>query len=130
MADISLYREMNDKIADMLLDCGDNGMCLYAGAYIKSLERQLRGYKSLEGQNKLLRLPCAVGDTVYSPIVDEFEGEKLGFIAESTVEDVSVKGVTFAGLFVPWGEFGRMDFLTRAEAEQGLRRMKGEEEAG
>lgn len=54
MGKINLYQEMNDKIADLLLGCGDNRMCLYAGAYIKSLEEQLESYKSLEEQGKLL----------------------------------------------------------------------------
>ena len=65
MTNINLYQEMNEKIANMLLGCDDNGMCLYAGTYIKSLEEQLRGYKALEEQGKLLKLPCAVGDTVW-----------------------------------------------------------------
>ena len=43
MTNINLYQEMNEKIANMLLGCDDNGMCLYAGTYIKSLEEQLRG---------------------------------------------------------------------------------------
>ena len=38
---INLYPEMNKQIADLLLMCEDNGMMLYAGAYIKELERQL-----------------------------------------------------------------------------------------
>ncbi len=65
MEKINLYQEMNDKIADLLLGCEDNGMCVYAGTYIKSLEEQLKSYKDLEEQGKLLKLPCAVGNTVY-----------------------------------------------------------------
>lgn len=65
MAKINLYHEMNDKIADLLLGCEDSGMCAYVGTYIKSLEEQLKSYKDLEEQGKLLRLPCALGDTVY-----------------------------------------------------------------
>jgi len=42
---INLYPEMNEKIADLLLMCEDNGMMLYAGTYIKELERQLAEYK-------------------------------------------------------------------------------------
>lgn len=38
---INLYPEMNKQIADLLLGCEDNGMMLYAGTYIKELERQL-----------------------------------------------------------------------------------------
>jgi len=66
MENVNLYQEMNDKIADLLLGCEDSAMCLYAGHYIKSLEGQLKGYKDLEEQGKLLKMLCAVGDTVYT----------------------------------------------------------------
>ena len=42
---INLYPEMNKQIADLLLMCEDNGMMLYAGTYIKELERQLAEYQ-------------------------------------------------------------------------------------
>ena len=49
---INLYAEMNEKIADFLLDCTDNGMMLYAGTYIKELERQLAEYRAAGEQGK------------------------------------------------------------------------------
>ena len=52
MSEINLYPEMNEKIADFLLGCTDNGMLLYAGAYIKDLERQLAEYQSTEKQER------------------------------------------------------------------------------
>lgn len=45
---INLYPEMNKQIADLLLDCEDNGMMLYAGTYIKELERQIEEYRGNE----------------------------------------------------------------------------------
>lgn len=61
MENIKLYKETNDRIADLLLLCEDNAMCLYAGTYIKSLEEQIKNYEDLEEQGKLLKLLCAVG---------------------------------------------------------------------
>lgn len=66
MAEINLYPEMNEKIADLLLECTDNGMLLYAGTYIKELERQLAEYNNLEVQGLILRLPINPQMKVYS----------------------------------------------------------------
>lgn len=63
---IELYAEMNEKIADMLLECTDNGMLLYAGTYIKELEKQLIEYKQLEETGVILRLPIESKTKVYS----------------------------------------------------------------
>ncbi len=64
---MNLYQEMNDKIADLLLRCEDNAMCLYAGTYIKDLEKQLGECRGLAdivhpeymGENK--GVGCRVG---------------------------------------------------------------------
>lgn len=66
MPKINLYPEMNAKIADFLLDCEDNGMLLYAGTYIKKLERQLAEYRTAEEQGNIARLPIAPETPVYS----------------------------------------------------------------
>lgn len=52
MTKINLYPEANKMIADLLLGCEDNGMLLYAGTYIKELERQLAEYRSREENEK------------------------------------------------------------------------------
>lgn len=112
---MKLYQEMNDKIADLLLGCEDNGMCVYAGTYIKSLEEQLKRYKDLEEQGKLLKLPCAVGDTVYVLRIDNaaymMNNEKVWEIIEERFEirhfDCIEKTV----------------FLTREEAEAALKEL-------
>lgn len=71
MENVNLYQEMSSKIADLLLGCEDSAMCLYAGTYIKSLEEQLKGYKDLEEEGKLPKLPCAVGDRLFQINADE-----------------------------------------------------------
>ena len=66
MATINLYKEANEKIADFLLGCEDNGMLLYAGTYIKDLERQLAEYKELEEKGNIVRLPIDPEKKIYS----------------------------------------------------------------
>lgn len=97
------------------------------GCPINIAIEKLAEYEGLEERGCLPGLPLGVwlGDTVYSPILDPL-GEPRKYIAESEVEDISLKGITFAGAFVPWEGFGRMDFLTREEAERALQGM-GEE---
>lgn len=66
MSQINLYPEMNEKIADFLLDCTDNGMLLYAGTYIKELEKKLAEYQEAESQGNILKIPIEPKTTVYS----------------------------------------------------------------
>lgn len=52
MKDISLCPEINEKIADLLLGCTDNVILLYAGTYIKSLEKEIADLKlQLQGKD-------------------------------------------------------------------------------
>lgn len=119
MEKINLYQEMNDKIADLLLGCEDNGMCVYAGTYIKSLEEQLKSYKDLEEQGKLLKLPCAVGDTVYT--LSTLPSGKT-VIAETSAD------AFFCALCMYEGRFGKTIFLTVEEAEATLKIWRSREE--
>lgn len=57
MSEIKLYPEMNEKIADLLLGCTDNGMVLYAGTYIKELEKQLAEYRQAEELGHIAKIP-------------------------------------------------------------------------
>lgn len=41
MKDISLCPEISEKVADLLLGCTDNVILLYAGTYIRSLEKEI-----------------------------------------------------------------------------------------
>lgn len=135
MENIKLYKESNDRIADLLLLCEDSAMCLYAGTYIKSLEEQIKSYKDLEEQGKLLKLPCAVGDAVYE--ICE------GFIEPCTVEviflaDYKDKDGNHSYMMeihydredCPWvstevyfTDIGKTVFLTKEAAESALKEM-------
>ncbi len=81
---------------------------------------KLAEYEDLEEQNRLIKLPCAVGDTVYTlnPLLN---GKTV--IGETTAD------AFFCALVMLEGRFGKTVFLTREESEAALKeleRSKGE----
>lgn len=77
---------------------------------------KLAEYEDLEEQGKLLKLPCAVGDTVYTlnPLLN---GKTV--IGETTAD------AFFCALVMLEGRFGKTVFLTREEAEAALKERCG-----
>lgn len=95
--------------------------------YRKIVEK-LKEYEDLEEQQKLLKLPCAVGDTVYEisqkllPLrVDSYE-VKTDEIYANFVSDVY--GYKYLKLCVGVADFGKTVFLTKEEAEAVLNDYK------
>ncbi len=93
-----------------------SGFDLYTGKAIDKLAE----YEDLEEQNRLIKLPCAVGDTVYTlnPLLN---GKTV--IGETTAD------AFFCALVMLEGRFGKTVFLTREESEAALKeleRSKGE----
>ena len=82
---------------------------------VKALEK-LAEYERLEEQGLLLRLPCAVGVVVYC--IDEAwediydDDTKYFYISEDRFDLYMLD------------HFGKLVFLTKAEAEEALERMK------
>ena len=81
---------------------------------------KLAKYEDLEEQNKLLKLPCAVGDTVYTIYSDE-DGS---FIEEPKAEEVSTHRVWIDSMYFDYDDFGKTVFLTREEAEAALKELE------
>lgn len=77
-------------------------------------------YEDLEEQGKLLKLPCAVGDMVYTIYSDE-DGS---FIEESKAEEVSTHRVWIDSMYFDYDDFGKTVFLTRQEAEAALKELE------
>ena len=71
-------------------------------------------WKNAEEQNRLLKLPCPVGDTVYTfnPLLN---GSGFG---ETTAD------AFFCALVMLEGRFGKTVFLTREEAEAALKELE------
>lgn len=94
-------------------------MDLKNNGHQRCMER-LAEYEDLEELNRLLKLPCAVGDTVF----EIYKGEIIERI---------VRGILFRGGEL-WGQdgngsnfgiFEKTVFLTREEAEAALKALEG-----
>lgn len=102
--------------------------------YRKIVEK-LKEYEDLEEQQKLLRLPCAVGDTVYQHMIVGVDKYKP--IYEIVKAKVFKFSFTSGGLCfwtqtadekkyqntISLSAFGKTVFLTREEAETALTNM-------
>ncbi len=74
------------------------------------LRERLKSYEDAEEQGLLLRLPCKVGDTVYSVVKDGLQIFELEFSLDFFVRRKS--------------DIGKTVFLTKEEAEQELEKMQ------
>ena len=89
-------------------------MDLKNNGHQRCMER-LAEYEDLEEQNRLLKLPCAVGDTVYTlnPLLN---GKTV--IGETTAD------AFLCALGMLEGRFGKTIFLTLEEAEAALKELE------
>lgn len=100
--------------------------------------RKAKEYEGLEEQGKLLKLPCAVGDTVYQHMIvgiDKDKKKPIYKIFEAIVFKFSLSswGLCFWTETtdkekhrneVPLSAFNNTVFLTRPEAERALAEME------
>ena len=106
----------------------DDGGCIN-GCIVPKLYKYLAEYEDLEEQGLLLKLPCKVGDTVYSITRD--------FISEYNIRNFicydngniffdwkCVKGIylNIKGFHID--DIGKTVFLTKEEAEKALERLE------
>lgn len=91
---------------------------------VKEYLEELKKYRDLEEQGLLLRLPCNVGDTIYSIMPHD------NFIMKSTVEEFVFSNMVYVivrdELFnsrkgIPYCEKGKTWFFTKEEAEEALK---------
>ena len=80
----------------------------------QNILHRLAEYEQAEEDGLLIKLPCRVGDALYTfnvikNEVTEHKAESKGFIVT----------------ILEYGALGRTIFLTKAEAEQALAKMKG-----
>lgn len=80
------------------------------GVLVADCLNKLGQYEDLEEQGLLLRLPCKIGDTVYSVVEDGLQIVELEFTLDFYVRRKA--------------NFGKTIFLTKEEAEQALAEMK------
>ena len=85
---------------------------------------ELKRYRDLEEQGRLLVLPCKVGDTVYE-IIEETVPNRYFYINEWQVQDVSAKAVKYADEWEPYGYENL--YFTREEAKVALEKRRNGE---
>ena len=98
----------------------------YSDYPTRRIIERLAEYEDLEEQGLLLRLPCKVGDTVYS--LDRFCDGSLDCPSRPCKECPDYQFEIYEGKFalkdIP--EFGKIIFLTQEEAEQKLKEMESD----
>ena len=84
---------------------------------------KLAAYEDAEEQGLLVRLPCKVGDTVFSAFEDEdvFCGKVYAISTCDGTDWFSVRYDSGLRYDHPWDHFGKIVFRTRAEAEAALK---------
>lgn len=103
---------------------------------------KLKDYEDLEGQGRLVKLPCKVGDTLYKIIVDkytkcslhdkefslncEYCEEKCDSKAIYVIKDFTVFDMNEIIFYMK--SIGKTVFLTKAEAEAKLKELRGVED--
>ncbi len=131
-----------DRLSDELKHCLDNSGCeeckhfeaksvLTCRNLLQEAYERIKEYEDLEEQGKLLKLPCAVGDTVYR--IDESDCESC----ETERPDINEKCTCKFGEFCGYEEiteskfelsmlqdFGKTVFLTKEEAESALTELQ------
>ncbi len=105
---------------------------------MRHLAEKLCEYENLEEQGLLMRLPCKVGDTVYTNTSMQgwyFRKEnrpyeaKIVFIGINGVDNyMNVDFENGHMLQFKFSEIGKTVFLTQAEAEEALKGMEGKNE--
>ena len=109
-------------------DMDKNRCSIYSSCIMRKSFQKLKEYEDLEEQGLLLRLPCKVGDTVYSIANDG----KI-YSVKATREVRIVDGVLhiiceickYSDL-VSYDDIGKTVFLTKSEAEQKLKEMESD----
>lgn len=82
---------------------------------------ELKRYRDLEDQGRLLVLPCKVGDLVYE-IIEETVPNRYFYINEWPVQDVSMRAVKYADEWEPY-DYENL-YFTREEAEAAMKKRR------
>lgn len=89
---------------------------------VASAMEELVEYKKLKEAGRLIKLPCAVGDTVYEIIHDDIP-EAIDYICKYKVDDISANAINFAGDWNPLDSIPNV-FFSREEAEEALKELR------
>lgn len=100
------------------VDCEDN--CTYCDRFLKVLDK-LANYEDAEEQGLLLRLPVAIGSTIYHfeyPTKIDDNGTEWSILDKKRA---TIKPMKFALCHL--NSIGKLYFLTKEEAERALKQI-------
>ena len=98
--------------------------------YISDVLKKLADYEDLEEQNRLIILPCKVGDTVYVKMASYCKTHYAEAEVRDFVHFIScgfcavVTSKYFDKENIPFSEFGKTVFLTQSAAEEKLKELR------
>lgn len=99
----------------------------YLDRCILSGMEELKQYRIAEEQGLLLRLPCPLGTVVYNIHWWDDVEEKVKVDGKTYYRKVHKHKVSKGRFcYTDIDEFGKTVFLTKAEAEEALQKLKGE----
>lgn len=121
-------------------DCHEPETKLTCRGLLQKAYERLRDYGGLEEQGRLLKLPCAVGDTVYQHMVVGVDKVQKKPIYETFEAIVFKFSLSSCGLCfwtetsdrgkhqneMPLSAFGKSVFSTKGQAEAALRGMEAQ----
>mgnify|MGYP000537476758 CR=1 FL=1 len=84
-------------------------------------------YQQLEEQDRLIKLPCKVGDTLYRLVPNLYREYVEIKIAQFVINKNGIYFITNRGVHWNVNRIGKTVFLTREEAEAKLKGLRGGE---
>ena len=109
-------------------NCCDGENCV---TWLEKQFAKLNEYEEAKAEERLVVLPCKVGDNVYF-LLQESDGEWY-ISSPIRITEIGTRGFWTSAFpfekpnamddFTSWSEFGKTVFLTREEAEKAVRRF-------
>ena len=96
---------------EYMYGCGNTGQIQNLLENVQEWLTELKKYKQMEEQCRLIKLPCKIGDKVY--LIVDYK------VVEREADPM------FLGVL--WEEFGKNWFLTKNEAKERLKELRGED---
>lgn len=103
------------------LPCGENSY-----DYKNLLIERLGKYEELEERDRLVKLPCKVGETVYYINPNENTINEL-VVYSFDIRPLQHFACDYMGTRLNFNQFGKTVFLTKSEAEAKLKELRGGE---
>ena len=124
------YEEVGKSIDFETIELTDAIKEYWEHKQVKEYLEELKRYRDLEEQGLLLKLPCKVGDTVYALNKTKREifpsrVEHIEYVVNDNL-DFPLTKIKGEGFCVFFDDFGKIVFLTQAEAEQKLKEMESD----